>query len=59
MLEITEACTGEKIKESLLEYMKFVDLDPKKMSCVVRDGASNIKCAAKKLDKYRFTLFCL
>jgi hypothetical protein len=51
--EITEATTAENIKSAILEYLQFIGLDAKKMVCVVRDDAANVKKAVRLMEKDR------
>jgi hypothetical protein len=53
--EITESTTGENIQSAIAEYVKFIDLDIKKMICVVRDDGSAVKKAASLMQKIRLT----
>jgi hypothetical protein len=53
VVEIAGSSTGENIKTTIIEYVHFIGLDHKKMTCVVRDDAANVKLAAKLMGKAR------
>lgn len=58
--EITGSCKSETIKETLTDYIEFAKLDMSKITCIVRDDATNVKKASKLLGKPSYVFFnCL
>lgn len=52
--EINESTTADNIKIAIVEYLKFVGLDLKKMVCSVRDDAPNVKKASELFKKPKY-----
>ena len=49
--EIETSTSAENIQAALSEYIKFTKLDMSNLGCIVRDDASNVKKAAKLMNK--------